>query len=155
MLKPLGVYPRNVRLSDTKVVRCYWRSEVEYASDQHRSRRQSLESLKIEIPNKDTGCSKVIESSILTSSAADQAGLELPSEETGSPEACPPGECQRTPGCAGSAVEPPAAVPEVYVPQPKRPSDNEIVNKYRDSSKAEAPAIDTFPEYPQRFSYSG
>jgi hypothetical protein len=145
MLRPLGVYPRNVRLTDTKVVRCYWRSEVEYASDQHQSRRQSLQSLKIEIPNKDAGCSKVVESSIPASSVADQAGVEQPSEETWCPEACPP----------GSAVEPPAPVPEVYVPPPQRPSYSEIVNKHRDSSKAKAPAIDTFPEYPQRFSYSG
>jgi hypothetical protein len=144
MLQPFGVYPRNVRREDAKVVRCYLRSEVEYASSQRQSRRQSLADLKIEIPNKDAGCSKVVESSILPSSAAGQAGVELPS-----------GGSRSASGCAGSAVEPPAAAPEVYVPQPQRPSYNEIVNKYRDSSKAKAPAIDTYPEYPQRYSYSG
>jgi hypothetical protein len=113
MLKPLGVYPRNVRLTETKVVRCYLRSEVEYASSQHQSRRKSLASLKIEIPNKDADCSKVAEG---------QAAVEQPTN------------CGAQEPVLEAAAEPPSVVPVVTVPH----SYAEILNSYRGGSRAEA-----------------
>jgi hypothetical protein len=43
------------------------------------------------------------------------------------------------------------SVAEVTVPQPEKPSYTKIFNKYWDSSKAEALAVDVYPEFPQRF----
>jgi hypothetical protein len=126
MLQPFGVYPRNVRREDAKVVRCYLRSEVEYASNQHESRRQSLASLKIEIPNKDTDCSKVAE-----------------------------GQADRTQPPNGGAQEPvlevpaeaPSAVPEVNVPKSAQLRYTELLNSYRREGRCEAVAVEIDTRY--------
>jgi hypothetical protein len=149
MLQPFGVYPRNVRREDAKVVRCYLRSEVEYASNQHQSRRQSLGSLKIEIPNKNADCSRVAEDCVAEDWVAeDRVAAEQPAEETSGTLACPQGGSQTSPGREGRAPEPPLPAPEVNVPQPAQPTYAEILNSYRDGSRAEAVAIDRCPQYP-------
>jgi hypothetical protein len=136
MLRPLGVYPRNIRLTETKVVRCYRRSEVEYAGSQHQSRRKSLANLNIEIPNKNADCSKVVE---------DQAAVELP-PNGGAQE--PVLEAATEGPVLEATAEGPSAVPEVSVPQSAQPSYAEILKSYRDGSRAEAVAIDFGPQYP-------
>jgi hypothetical protein len=125
MLQPFGVYPRNVRREDAKVVRCYLRSEVEYASSQHESRKQSLASLKIEIPNKDTGCSKVAEG---------QAEATQP----------PNGGAQQP--VLEAAVEAPSPIPEAIVPQSAPLTYAELVKSYR-GDRAEAVAIEFDTRY--------
>jgi hypothetical protein len=131
MLQPFGVYPRNVRREDAKVVRCYLRSEVEYASNQHESRRQSLAGLKIEIPNKNAGCSKVAEGQ------AD--GTQPPNGEAQKPVLEMPAE---GPVLEASA-EGPSPIPEVNVPKSAQLSYAELVESYR-NGRAEAVAIERF-----------
>jgi hypothetical protein len=123
MLQPFGVYPRNVRREDGKVVRCYMRWEVEHASSQHQSRRQSLAGIKIEIPNKDADCSKVVE---------DQAEATQP----------PNGGAQQP--ALEAATEAPSAIPEAIVPQSAALSYAELVKSYRgDRNEAVAIEFDT------------
>jgi hypothetical protein len=135
MLQPFGVYPRNVRREDAKVVRCYLRSEVEYASSQHESRRQSLASLKIEIPNKDAGCSKVVE---------DQAdGTEPPNGGTQQPVLEVPAEGP----VLEVAAEVPSAIPEVNVPKSVELRYTELLNSYRREGHCEAVAVEIDTRY--------
>jgi hypothetical protein len=126
MLQPFGVYPRNVRREDGKVVRCYMRYEVEDASSQHQSRRQSLADLKIEIPNKDAGCSKVAEDQAdgtqPANGGAQEPVLEVPAEG-------------------------PSAVPEVNVPKSAELRRTEILNSYRREGTCEAVAVEIDSRY--------
>jgi hypothetical protein len=134
MLQPFGVYPRNVRREDGKVVRCYMRWEVEHASSQHESRRQSLASLKIEIPNKDTGCSKVVEGQTEATQppngGAQQPVLEVVAE----------GPVLEVP------AEEPSAIPEIIVPKSAALAFAELVKSYR-GDRAEAVAIEFDTRY--------
>jgi hypothetical protein len=126
MLQPFGVYPRNVRGEDAKVVRCYLRYEVEDASNQHQSRRQSLADLKIEIPNKDAGCSKVVEGQAEgtqpANGGAQQPVLEVPAEG-------------------------PSAIPEVNVPKSVELRYTELLNSYRREGHCEAVAVEIDTRY--------
>jgi hypothetical protein len=132
MLQPFGVYPRNVRREDGKVARCYLRWEVEHASSQHQSRRQSLAGIKIEIPNKDTDCSKVVE--------GQAEGTQPPNGGPQKPVLEVPAEGP----VLEAAAEAPSAIPEAIVPQSAALSYAELVKSYRgDRNEAVAIEFDT------------